>query len=138
MEDPGRQTDVQQVFVVDIPVEATAEDMMDLLNAQYVEQGVYLNSVLQWPGTGARAVFRRLVKTTVKRDVERPAAAPDAKADKPVRNKEAIAMDFLREHRDTMTVKELRAGMMALGFTRSCAWVSSRRTAVVRAERRVS
>ena len=126
------QTDVQQVFVVDIPVETTPEDMAAALNRQCAEHGVYLNSVLQWPGTGARAVFRRLVNATPKRDKEKPAS------DTPVRNKEAIAMDFLREHRDTMTVKELRAGMMALGFTRSSAWVSARRNAVVRAERRVS
>ena len=54
----------QQVFVLDIPVETTAEEMTELLNRQYAESGVYLNSVLQWPGTGARAVFRRSGRST--------------------------------------------------------------------------
>ena len=45
--------------VVDVPADATAEQMQDILNG-LANDGYSLQSlVFTWPGTGARAVFKQ-------------------------------------------------------------------------------
>jgi hypothetical protein len=114
---PGEPT----MRVFDLPLSITAEDAEQMLNDQ-CERGLYLSGVVAWPGYGVRVFMRRYAKPTG------PANTV---------NKEARAMQFLRDNRE-MTAKELTAAFKALGFVRSEAWVSKKRADVVRAERRIS
>lgn len=50
------------IRVVDVPLDATAEQAEQLLNAPY-EDGFYLDKlIVTWPGVGARAFFKRRVR----------------------------------------------------------------------------
>ena len=113
------------VQVLDIPLTATADEMAEMLNARCVD-GTYLLAVVPW-GSGARAVLRpRAV----------PYGEPGSKSavSAPPRKLEAVAMDFIRDHRE-MPVPQLWAGLQAIGFKRSNKWISARRADVLRAAR---
>ena len=113
------------ILVLDLPASMTAEESAEALNV-HCSQGYYASSVVAWPGTGARVFLRRYA-----------APRPKAVTDVSPQTRETRAVQFMRDNRE-MSAKELAAGIKALGFPRSVAWVTKKRIEIVRADRRVS
>jgi hypothetical protein len=107
----------KQILVLDIPLSTTPDEAARLLEEPY-ERGFYIHRAMEWTG-GARVIYVHRVKP----------------ADKPERlNKEATAMQFLRDNRE-MTAKELSAAFKAIGFPRSAQWITQKRLELMRVER---
>lgn len=105
------------VRVIDIPLDTTAQEAEDLLNAPY-EEGYYLASVVVWDRLGARAFYKR-----------RFWAAPGAGTgrNKANRDGEDEAAKAVIRANDALTVQALVKKLAALGIKRGKTWVSTAR-----------
>jgi hypothetical protein len=102
----------KHILVVDVPANATAAEVEQMLNAPY-EDGYYVQTIACGvPGAESRAIFR------LHKREEWNARKSDGKG--------GAAIAYIADNMDK-TAKALKAGLMALNIVRSAAWIADQK-----------
>jgi len=109
-----------QVVVLDVPADTSAEEASRLLNEPYA-RGFYIHRAIEHGLGSLRVVYVH---------PDRPAAT------KPTATKEATAIQFLWDNRE-MSIPQLVAAFKAIGFARGATWITEKRIEIIRTDRRV-